>query len=239
MSAIPGWYIQLTGHPYDLELWEKALVPPSQVRMVRLEPDQSFFLSSERWSQLTDASEVRTKAEALVEQLNASFAILKDAEALTTQGVIRLDTDGLRHTYIFPETAFLKFRGFAPTLVAYDQEGNIIPPSPTPARLNIDNWIELGLENDDVADMLAFAAREGSWFDLYKACELAERLVGGERRLIRLLAPSIPYKMARQTANFYRHARAPKPDQMMTLREAKGVMFEAVKAAMATRIESS
>lgn len=79
----------------------------------------------------------------------------------------------------------------------------------------VQKWLAAGEGNDDIADMLTFASRYDSWFDIYKALELAARLVGGgqrkgnPRKLKKILgARATAYASLRETADTYRHARS-------------------------------
>ena len=72
--------------------------------------------------------------------------------------------------------------------------------------------------DDDVADLLEQHGKADDWYEMYKAVELAERIAGGEHKLRQLLGGSAAdCKNFKQTANFYRHARAPRPNTLTSL----------------------
>ena len=118
-----------------------------------------------------------------------------------------------------------------------DVDGNLVtPPPPEPSATQ--GWMQASESNDDIADLLVYAGRADNWFDTYKAVEIAERMVGGEHNLQKLVGPaSTQLKNMRSTANFYRHARGYyKPPVLTTQDEARSLLASIVRTVISRKI---
>ena len=108
----------------------------------------------------------------------------------------------------------------------------LLPPQASEAQ----RWNAKATTDDDVADLLEQHGKADDWYEMYKAVELAERIAGGEHKLRQLLGGSAAdCKNFKQTANFYRHARAPRPNTLTSLGEAKSLLNFMVREALASR----
>jgi len=232
----PGWFVPLSGEDADKSIWERSLKPPFDPwceRIIRSETSY-FGIRSSAFNHMTDAQEVRDKAISLVMQMNGAFRLCDDALPLMVDSVIQIDASGKFHHAMFAEAGHIKLRGFAITATAEVRNADgSIPPPPPPQRSEVQRWAQLAESNEDVADMLIFASRGDSWFDIYKALELARSIAGSQRKLETLLGQSSKkYENLRRTANFYRHAREKQPPVMVTLTDAQPLLAFIVRAVL-------
>jgi hypothetical protein len=237
-KPIPGWVARLTGHKFDLDEWERQLQAPFDPYCERIgEGDAAFFvLRSESFAGSETAADVMALALPLIDRLNGALSVTVRTEPLTFACVSRIDEDGKFHTSLF---AAGHARGRATATAvgkAIDANGNVIPsPSPKPSAAQ--DYIKAAENDDDISDMLVFSGRSDSWFDIYKAIELAERLPGKGGSLWPLLGGSSDdCKRMRETANFYRHARGYRPPKLTTLAEAKPLLALIIRTVLAGRL---
>jgi len=85
---------------------------------------------------------------------------------------------------------------------------------------------------EDVSDLLLFIVRADNWFDIFKAMETVERLVGGEAAAQTICGD---WKRVRRTANRHRHAPSAKhtaPSNPPTIPEAREVVIGVARHAV-------
>jgi hypothetical protein len=235
----PGWIVLLSGQNIDLRLWERLLKHPSEPWCERM-PQGGLALRSRSFDQAQNAQEVKGRAVLLIERLNGALSVEVCAEPLHFWFVGRIDADGKMGIWLFPQTGHVRLRG-AGILTAdveqRDANGNPVPPPP-PEPSAAQRWIAAAEKNDDLADLLVFAGRADNWFDIYKAIEMAERLSGGEHKLLGLLgASATACKNLKETANTYRHARPNRRPQVpVELAAAKPLLSHIVSTVFAQRV---
>ena len=95
-------------------------------------------------------------------------------------------------------------------------------------------WVQAAQANDDVADLLRYLASADNWYDVYKAFEVVAAMVVGQHKLEQMLgADAKGYDVARRSANFYRHARKKRPDDLISLGEARTRLVHVVRTIAA------
>lgn len=224
LSPPPGWYARLEGDSVDLEDWCHSLNKPFDPVALKL-ADGETVLSSSEFADAASASEVRERALTLIGRMNGALSLWNDARPVRFAGVYRVDDEGKRHTILFAEAAIeLNRCVMRATAVILGLDGKPIPPAPpTPSKPQ--DWNRLAATSDDVSDLLDHLGRADNWFDIYKAIELAERIAGNERKLVKLFAGTgVEVKRLKMSANFYRHARAPRPAEPFSLKEARSTI---------------
>lgn len=227
MSCVlsPGWYVQLLGDDADLEDWVYSLNRPFDPVAIK-DNDGTYILASEEFAAATEATDVREKAQALIARLNGAMAIMHAACPVSCGGIYRVGEDGLRHVTVFGEMAAIEIGRCVvrATAVVLGPDGEPLPPPP-PQRSVAQIWNDLAAQNDGVADLLEQHGQADGWYEIYKTIELAEGLVGGKHKLTKLLGGTGPdFLNMRQTANFYRHAKAPRPATPTRLADAKPLL---------------
>lgn len=221
----PGWYVQLIGDTFDLEDWDYSLNEPFDP-VVIAEADGKFLMKSSEFDSAASAEEVREKAKALINRVNGAMSIMHGTTPMQVGAIIRADETGGRQSYVFAEAegiALGRCRARA-TAIALGPNGEVIPPSP-PQPSDAQRWNTIAADDDGVADLLEQHGKANDWYDIYKTIEFASLLAGGEHRLWTLLGPSAAdCKNLKQTANFYRHARAPRPKSPTSVGDAKPLL---------------
>jgi len=232
-----GWFVVLRGHHADLDQWQHALKRPFDPWIEQVPRGEAtlWALRSRSFEHAADASEVRGQALPLIDRLNGALSVSAGADRVEFEGVGSVAPSGGVSLTVFAETSDrLRLRGL--TVVASvevrDADGNLIPPAP-PEASAAQRWMHAAESDDDIADLLVYTGRADNWFDIYKAIELAERIVGSEQALSKLLGPSgAQVKNMRTTANFYRHARKYRPPVLTTQDEAASLLRSVVRAVV-------
>ena len=201
--------------------------------------EKLFVLRSEQFNRAKNADEVFALAGSLVARLNGAIALERSSERVTTSTVVEYSEGSAPKLHVFAQVGLAQGRARASALaVAIGRDGAFLPPPP-PEPSASQRWISSAEGHGDtsdvatqradlLSDLLVHLGRCDNWFDIYKTIEFAELLAGGEHRLQKLAGTdSATIKNARVTANFHRHARAHRPDNPATLREAR----EAARAA--------
>jgi hypothetical protein len=168
----------------------------------------------------------------LVEQLNGAQRISQEMQPVQCNGVGRVDSDGKLSIIEFAEAHFDGFGTASAVGEARDAQGNLI--SSPPRASEVQRWVQAAQDNDDVADLLRLLASTDNWYDIYKAFEVIEAMVGGQHKLEKMLGPDAKvYEVARQSANYYRHARTRRPDDLISLEESRSRLVHVVRTIAA------
>ena len=163
--------------------------------------------------------------------LRGAVELVSDPRPLAVGSVFRVWKEGRIDAFIsasFP--ARLRIIGHPAKITVCDSSGNVVEPPPTPTTAQ--QWIALALNDEDIADLLTFFGRADNWFDLYKAIEMAEKIVGGEHAL-RAHFPNL--KLIKTTANSYRHTRGYAPGAPVSFTEAHEVVGGVVRSILRKR----
>lgn len=229
-----GWLIELIGHEFDLSDWRQALCKPFDP-IAELLSDGVTALRSEDFKDLQDASEVKAKGSILIARLNGALSLWNDAKQIEGGAVYRIDENGSKHNFDFlTGRAEIRFKAFG-CLTSAGQ----MPEIPEINRSEPQLWNQLAVQNDQVSDLLDHLGRCDNWYDIYKTVEFAELLVGGQHKLAKLLgADANEIKLLKTNANFYRHARAHRPKQMIALGNAKAGLKRMARSVL-MRLERS
>jgi hypothetical protein len=240
-----GWVAVVEGHSFDLAQWEQLLKQPFDPCCERIPHDGTFvwaLRSRQGFDHLDDATAVNDQASTLVAQLNGALRASAGTDPLKLRGVGRVDDEGRLQLFVFA-AAVLQGRAMITAVgEVRNPDGSLAPPPP-PAPSAPQKWIKIAEENEKVADMLIFAGRADNWFDIYKAIEAAEDLVGSETGLERLLGQSgSAFKLMKHTANsLYRHrpGKFIAPKVPTPLNDAKSLLAFIVRTVMASLLTSA
>lgn len=212
----------------DLDDWAYTLNAPFDPVVIE-SPLGTYLLASSEFSDAVDATDVRERAQSLIARLNGAMAILQSAKPVQCGGIVQVDEHGNRHTTVFAEAVgIVAARAtMRATAEVIGSDGKVVPP-PQPQPSAAQAWNALAAADDDVADLLEQHGKAQGWYEIYKTIEIAEAIMGrkgGTQKLARLLGTSgSKFLTMRQTANFYRHARALKPDTPTSLHDAKSLL---------------
>ena len=233
IAVRPGWYVTLRGHDADLSEWSYELKPPFDPHICKLS-EKEIGLWGDDFQKASGPSEVRELASAILRRLNGALKLSVRTEPVTIDAVVRCHEDGTqsRNHFLKAEGAVMRGYSSRPTLIVYDADGNVIPPPP-PNPSEAQRWSNFARNNDTAADMLDHYGRADNWYDIYKTVELAERLVGGAHKLKKLQGSrAIDVTRLKRSANYYRHAALPIPEDMLTTREASAILADTVRAVL-------
>lgn len=227
-----GWALELRGEQIDLDDVRQGLKPPFDpwVEDCRDGENEILLLRSHSWENAETTAEMMADAVRLIKHINGALLLEYPDAALISHGVtFRFDEDGLP----LPVT----IRGALNiTLPALRARGRAVVESKTPKPEPTPSPMQMRLQKADeltvVSDLMTFLVRAenrveidtDTWFDVFKAIESVEALVGGEANAIKLAKD---WKRAKQTANRYRHAPSPKhqlPKNPPSVDEAKSIV---------------
>lgn len=220
------WAVQLVGSDHDLDRIEASLDARFDPHLTQVNGTRA--ICSAAFDGLSDPSEVRDVAEAMVSVLRGAVELVGDPSPVTVGSVFRVWKEGRIDAFIsasFP--ARLRIVGRPPKVTVRDSLGNVVEPTPTPTPAQ--QWVASALDNEDIADLLTFFGRADNWFDLYKTIEMAEKIEGGEHAL-RANFPGL--KLAKMTANSHRHARGYVPESPISFQEAHEVVGRVVRTLL-------
>lgn len=234
-----GWYASLQGDEVDRDDWCHSLNEPFDPVATKL-PSGETVLASAEFQALNDAHDVRERALVLIGRLNGAIALWNGARPLRFGGVIRIDSDGKLHRTIFGEAAIeLRVTARATGVVIGSDGKPKAPPPPTPSQPQ--SWNALAQTNDAVSEMLDHFGRADNWYDIYKTIECCEDICGGgEAHLLSLVGDRDRARLVKRlktTANSYRHNKARGSPRSLTLRDARLVLAEVVRAALTNALD--
>jgi hypothetical protein len=233
LTLAAGWYVQITGDNFDLEEWDHSLNEPFDP-VVLAEPDGNFLLRSSEFHTAQNAEEVREKAQALISRLNGAMSLTHGCSPVSLGGVIQAGENGARHAFVYAESSVIVLSSLRARVTATvsGPNGQVVPPPP-PKPSDAQRWNAKAAGDDKVADLLEQLGKAKGWYEIYKTIEFASHLAGGERELWALLGSSAAdCKKLKQTANFYRHARAPRPANPTPIGDAKPLLDMMVRKAI-------
>lgn len=233
-NPITTWSLVLEGDALDLETWRIAFKGQSEAKVDTVTTHdgvKQYCLNSTRFDGLSDAIEVRDTAAELLMRMYGVLKLHGDAGMLNFSGVAYCRrANGQRDTHILLAPAIIRVRGGSFEVVT----GGLRPHS------EAERAIELAESDNNVADALEHFARSSDWYDIYKILEVILADVGGKKVLIAkgwLTKTSI--ESLGQTANFYRHARAPRPECPLTHQEAVAITRALMKAWVNEKLAAS
>lgn len=217
------WGLALKGHEADLQEWRRAFGSASDPFVEECE--HGLVLWSRRLQNTSSALEAWEHSSSLLRQMNSVMLHAVKCRPVERESIVERAANGrlLRHAVL--EAQGLEIRavvGMA-ELKVYDKEGNLIPPPPPiPSKEQL--WLRSAAGNEKLAELLAYAYDQTSWFETYKSIEVLENVLGGEGKLVEFAAEDgAKVKPLKRTANqLHRHPAgtfAP-PNVVMTLDEA-------------------
>jgi len=229
----PGWYARLQGEEADLEDWRYSLNEPFDPVAFQLPSGETVLRSSE-FDDAQTAAEVRERALILIGRFNGAINLWNGAQPVTFGGVYQIDEAGGQHATVFMEALSINLGRFKmrATVTQIGADGEPIPPPPPmPSRPQV--WNRIAVTNDNVSDLLDHAGRADNWYDIYKTLEIADLLLGKKRNLEKLFTKDeADLDLLRSSANFYRHARAHRPDNLLSLSDARPMLSYIVKKVL-------
>lgn len=136
---------------------------------------EAIVLQADEFALLQEANEVYDAAERILVPPNAVLYLEDPARRpLSISSVHRRSDDGNWSVAIFPQSASVRLRGAK----ARGRAGNLgAPPPPTPQSI----WVQMGLNEEIVADVLSYLRGTPDWIALYKAYEAMNRDVSALR----------------------------------------------------------
>jgi hypothetical protein len=164
------WAVRLAGEPVDLqeasELFRNgAAIVRSGVLPERHAEPHAKVLLAEEFESLQAIEDVHNAAERILNLVNA-ILYLEDPvrRPLTISSIHRRGENGAWGVAIIAASAHITLRG----VKAYAHAGSLGSPEPPPPQ---SKWIETGLKDDDVANVLSYLRGVPDWIELYRAYE--------------------------------------------------------------------
>lgn len=233
-----GWALELRGQKIDLDDLRESLRPPFDpwVEEYIEGGERLLLLRSDAWKELASTGEMMAEAARLIDHINGVLLIEHpDAKPISNGITLRFREDGSRVPVLIAASANITLEGCRVRGRAV--VGSIEPPlEPTPSIMQV--RLRAADQQPVVSDLLTFINRADNWFDLFKAMESVERLIGGEVAAQQI---SSDWKRVRRTANRHRHAPSPKhtlPTNPPSIPEARDLLI-AVARHVIDRQEAS
>jgi hypothetical protein len=230
----PGWIVQLDGDEFDLEEWRRAFIEPFDPIAKKI-PDGKTVLRCKDFEIYADASEVQARALVLVARLNGALLLANQTRPVKVAGVSKIDIDGKLHPWSYAVS--IEFECQARDRITMEVIGpdGLSKATPAPGPSLPQHLNQLAELNDVASDLLDHFGRANNWYDIYKTLEFSASLVGSEHKLQVLLGVhASDAKNLKATANFYRHAKAHRPNNLVSLNEAMTILVIVVRAALSS-----
>jgi hypothetical protein len=160
------WAVRLSGEMIDLQEAAELFRSGGQIVRAGVLPDQeATVLLADEFEQLRETVEVHDTAQRILNPLNAILYLEDPARnPLTISSVHRRGENGEWTIAIVATSASFRLRGAR----ARGQAGSLGGPiPPTPHSI----WIQTGLDEEVVADVLSHLRGSPDWIALYKAHE--------------------------------------------------------------------
>jgi hypothetical protein len=170
------WAVRLSGEVMDLEEATGLFGSGHQTVRDNVLPErEAKVLQADEFELLQEETDVYDSAERILVALNAVLYLEDPARRpLTISSVHRRSDSGNWRIAFFAESGSIRLRGAK----ARGQAGNLgAPPPPTPQSI----WVQMGLNEEVVADVLSYLRGTPDWIALYKAYEAMNRDVSGLR----------------------------------------------------------
>lgn len=168
------WLVQLSGEKFDLEELPKRFTS-EKYRVI--EEDGKYYIKSSEFNSFTNDSEVRKKAEELLELINGAVKIkMPNFKPVSLDAVIEIDKDGQQHRHISlrPEPNRIRVKTSGKVKIIYsganseEQENNKITDE--------EFWV--AEKNENVREVLRFFTKDLNWINLYKIWEVIKEEQG-------------------------------------------------------------
>lgn len=227
------WAVELRGEATDLAEFERAVRPEFDPWVEHV--DGKVALRSAEFDTLANAADISGRARVLIDMLNGAASITRGSYPVHPGVILQVMEDGKVHQTI-TGVGNMKLRNVigGGTVTVTNPDGSTPPPTP-PIPTEAQAWVQRSIKDTRIADLLVFLGRADNWFDIYKAIEMAEALVGGKHELPPLLGASAgAFANVRRTANTHRHAplKNTPPSNPATLEEAQVLVKYAVQMAL-------
>ena len=220
------WFLILNGQEPDRVQWLRSF--PEMFDPAVQSHDSLVLLRIDALQECGTADEVQELGLPMLDKLNGAMSAIHHCDALRFEGVGYFDENGQLKRHVFATAEGTLLRAYlSATGVTLNSDGSV-PQSPPPQPSKVQAWFAKAMTDDDTGDFLYHVGNANNWYELYKAIEMLETIVGGERKLREALASKVSgWKTMRTTANYHRHARGHRPTQLTDFRTAKSLVRQA------------
>lgn len=172
------WKAELKGDKFDLEDLPSQFSSPD---VTVCEEEGKYYLKSEEFNSLEDATAVRAVATELGDLINGTMMVhnSKFRPIELEDRFIQVDEDGKQLSSIVFAAASVGIRTKASAVALRTGEAEEPPKGPSEAERHL----SVARKNTTVADALRFY-RKQDWYSLYKAYEIIQEDVGGKHFIV-------------------------------------------------------
>lgn len=237
------WLVRLKGEEFDLQKLPTLLTSPE---VTVIEEDGNYYLKSEDFNSMTDASHVLAASKPMLEAINGALQLyLGDFQIVKADGiVVGIGEDGKPHNYVVLSGS-ITCRGRVSASVTLVKPNGTVDSSQRSSK--VESWIAVARQNKNVADAFRLFCAP-TWFNLYKIYEIIRADVGGKKKIIQkgwVTAPDIKrFTNTAQSPDVLgddaRHATQKDlpPKKPMSLSEAKSLIRILLKNWLQSGVKS-
>lgn len=202
-----GWGVTLAGEDVDLGDWRDAMPVgfDPHVLDAELEGTDRLVMRSSGWERFTSARIVFDDACRLIQRLNGIMRLFDpDVGSVRAENVYFMDQGGRPHRHLIANSGQMRVRERGDRARFNVQVGEHKPkPEPTPVQRLCAN----AETNATAADLFSYLSAADNYFDLYKAIEASEQLLGGHNRTVDYMGTDSgrTWKRLREIVNCHRH----------------------------------
>jgi hypothetical protein len=235
----PGWAVELTGEKFDLDTLS-ALLPagyePFAEDYQEEEGRTVVLLRSREWLTMESGHDVSRHARQQVTMLNGLLLLFDlDARPVTTGRVLKFKPDGTREHVLVAETGYFNIREGRDRVRMTVSTGG---PPPTPSETKMQEQARKAATDPFREELLRTLSRADDWVELYKAIELANRMMNGRSNPQKALGGDFQkWRTIKRTADYeQRHAKSTRmpPEDSVTWDDARDFVIRQVSRLLLT-----
>lgn len=230
------WGLQITGRDTDLQGMRRAF--KSDFDPYVEDTAKGLVLWSKQLQCCTTPQEAWEDAASLLRVVNSIMLQTRHSQPVNADALVERGRDGeLRRTvFAAPVSISVAAQVGIGQVQVFAADGSLVPPPPPEPSMQ-QKWLHLAVEDENLFDLLNYSLQRNSWFEVYKAIEVLERLAGGHGELVAKWGNDI--KILKRNANyFHRHARGKyePPAVVMTLHVANQLLSKLIEDTFASKI---
>jgi hypothetical protein len=230
------WGLQITGRDTDLQAMRRAFKADFDPYVE--DTEKGLVLWSKQLQCCATSQEAWQDAASLLRVVNSIMLQTHHSQPVHADALIERGHDGeLRRTvFAVPVSISAAAQVGIGQIQVFAADGSLVPPPPPEPSIQ-QKWLQLALQDENLFDLLNYSLHTNSWFEVYKAIEVLEKLAGGENELVMRWGNGI--KELKRTANvFHRHARGKyqPPAVEMSLHDANQLVSKLIDEAFSSKI---
>ncbi|MGH7884840.1 MAG: hypothetical protein ACRD94_08670, partial [Nitrosopumilaceae archaeon] len=155
------WLVQITGDDFDLNELSKSLKDP-ELNLIK--KDNQYYLKSIQFYQLKEASEVKDKAEEIMNIINGvSRLVIGTRNSFKVGSIVRINDDGTQTALVSFSDVAIGRDSFSATKISNDGSVETVNPADS-----VPGFFNIAQNSNSVATVFRLLCVKGyTWVNLY------------------------------------------------------------------------